>query len=106
MPDLKIEYRKASDYKLIPVTGAWGGLSPHGEIIFDLFVEKRETPQSVTVKIEQGKVPQEIQTEEGVIVRESQIGIVVRPDIALVIGKWLIKNAREAGVIDTGEGHA
>jgi hypothetical protein len=106
MPDLKIEFRKVSDYKLIPVTGAWGGLSPQGEIIFDLFVEKREAPKSVTIRIENGKAPLEIQREEGVTVRESQIGIVVRPDIALSIGKWLIEKAREAGVIERSEGHA
>lgn len=106
MPDLKIEFRKASDYKIIPVTGAWGGVSPQGEIIFDLFVETREAPQSITMRIEQGRVPEEIHKEEGVIIRESQIGIVVRPDIALSIGKWLIEKAQEAGVIERSEGHA
>jgi len=106
MPDLKIEFRKASDYKIIPVTGAWGGVSPQGEIIFDLFVETREAPRSITMRIEQGRVPEEIHKEEGVIIRESQIGIVVRPDIALSIGKWLIEKAQEAGVIERSEGHA
>jgi hypothetical protein len=106
MSDVKIEFRKASDYKMIPVTGAWGGVNPQAEIVFDLFVEKRETPPSVTMRIEMGKAPQEMPIEEGVIVREFQIGIVVRPDIAFSIGKWLIEKAREAGVVERSEGQA
>jgi hypothetical protein len=106
MPDVKITFKKASDYKRIAVTGAWGGVSPQGEIIFDLYIESRDLPQSLTMKLEPGKPPEEIQTGEEGFVRESQIGIVVRPDIAHSIGKWLIEKAKEAGVIERSEGHA
>ena len=36
MPEIKITFRKAPDYRIIPVTGAWGGVNPQGEIIFEL----------------------------------------------------------------------
>jgi hypothetical protein len=41
-------------------------------------------------------------------VRESQIGIVVRPDIARSLGEWLIQKANEAasGVAEGSEGRA
>ena len=106
MPDIKIQYTKAKDYRIIPVTGAWGGMSPQGEIIFDLWVEKRDVVHSVTLRIEQGKPPQEIETALPESVREAQIGIVVRPDIAYSLGKWLMEKAKEAGFIEGGEGHA
>jgi hypothetical protein len=96
--NIRIEFRKARDYRLIPVTGVWGGRTAQGEIIFDMTVEKRENPMSVTLELEKGKPPKEIAREGEVIVRESQIGIVLRPDIALSIGKWLIEKAKEAGV--------
>lgn len=96
MPDVKIECRKAPDYRIIPVTGAWGGVSPQGEIIFDLFVEKLEIPKSINIRIDPGRPPMEIGRDGQIHVRESQIGVVVRPDIARSIGEWLIQKAQEA----------
>ena len=108
MPEIKIAFRKAADYRIIPVTGAWGGVNPQGEIVFDLFVEKLEVPESVQIKVEPGRPPVEIAREGQVHVRESQIGIVVRPDIARSLGEWLLQKANEAasGIIGGSEGHA
>jgi hypothetical protein len=41
-------------------------------------------------------------------VRESQIGVVVRTDIACFLGEWLIQKANGAasGIIEGSEGHA
>jgi hypothetical protein len=107
MPEIKVEFKKGSDYRIIPVTGAWGGVNPQGEIIFDLFVEKLEV-QSIRIRVEPGRPPVEIAREEEIHVRESQIGVVVRPDIARSIGEWLIQKANEAssGIIGGSEGHA
>jgi len=108
MPEIKITFKRAADYRMIPVTGAWGGVSPQGEIIFDLFVEKLEVPESVQIKVEPGHPPVEIGRQGQVHVRESQIGVVVRPDIARSLGEWLIQKANEAASGTTGgsEGHA
>jgi hypothetical protein len=108
MPEIKITFKKALDYRIIPVTGAWGGINPQGEIILDLFVEKLEVPDSVKIKVEPDHPPVEIAIEGQVHIRESQIGVVVRPDIARSIGEWLIQKAKEAasGIIGGSEGHA
>jgi hypothetical protein len=95
MGDMKILFKRAADYRIIPVTGAWGGLNPQGEIIFDLFVEKLEI-ESIQVRVEPDGSPVETAREGEVHVRESQIGVVVRPDIAKSIGEWLIQKANEA----------
>jgi len=96
--ELEIIFEKATDYRLIAATGAWGGVSPQGEVIFDLFVDKFDPPDSMTVRI-----PSDGPTEEKKIggerhVRESQVGVILRPDIAMIIGRWLISKAEEAGI--------
>ncbi len=107
MPELKIAFKKALGYRIIPVTGAWGGVNPQGEIIFDLFVERLEV-ESVRVRVEPGRPPVETAREGEILVRESQIGVVVRADIARSLGEWLIQKAQEAasGIAGGSEGHA
>jgi hypothetical protein len=107
MPEIKIEFKKATDYRIIPVSGAWGGVNPQGEIIVDLFVEKLEI-ESVRLRVESGRPPVEIAREGQIQVRESQIGIVVSAGIARSIGEWLIQKAQEAasGTVGGSEGHA
>lgn len=106
MVELRIQFKKANDYKIIAATGAWGGVSPQGEIFFDFFVEKKEPPSSIRIKVEPGLPPEEISREEEVLVREAQIGVIIRPDIAHAIGKWLLEKAREAGFTERSEGNA
>ena len=108
MPEIKIQFKKTQDYRIIPITGAWGGINPQGEIVFDLFVERMEVPESIQMKIEPGRPPLEVRREGEAHVRECQVGIVVRPDIARSIGEWLIQKATEAnaGIVKGSEGHA
>jgi hypothetical protein len=108
MSGIRITFRKAPGYRIIPITGAWGGVNPEGEIVFDLFVEKLEVPESIQIKVEPGRPPVEISREGQIHVRESQIGVVVRPDIARSLGEWLIQKANEgaSGVAEGSEGRA
>ena len=94
---VKIKFRKSNDYKMIPATGAWGGLSPNNEVIFDLFVEKHVYPESTEIETENGRKVGEKQKLEKIFIREAQIGVVLRPDIAYLIGEWLIGKAKDAG---------
>lgn len=98
---VKIKFRKSNDYKIIPVTGVWGGLSPNNEVVFDLFIEKHLNPEFIEIEIENGRKVGEKQKGEQAIIREVQIGIVLRPDIADSIGKWLIEKAHDAGFVKT-----
>lgn len=105
MPEINIKFTKAHDYKIIPATGAWGGVSPHGEVIFDFYVEKLESPETVQIRIEPGRPVEELGRQGEMQVREAQIGVILRPDIAHSIGRWLIEKAKEAGFIE-GKGAA
>jgi len=96
MKTIKIQYEEAKDYRMIPVTGIWGGIAPNGEIFADFFVERQKTPTLTILEIdESGKILKDAQTGQKYI-REKQIGIILRPDIALSIGNWIVKKAKEA----------
>lgn len=95
---VKITFSKSNDYKIIPATGAWGGLSPNNEVVFDFFIEKHVNPEFIELEIENGKKVGEKQKGERAFIREAQVGIVLRPDIAYAIGEWLIEKAKNAGV--------
>jgi hypothetical protein len=93
---IPIRIGRAKDFRYIPATGAWGGVSPHGEIICNFFVEYLEPPESLSLLADEGKKRiQEIKDEgeQKKHYRELQVGIVLRPDIARGVGEWLIKEA-------------
>ncbi len=96
MTTIKIQYEEAKDYRSIPVTGIWGGVAPNGEIFADFFIERQKSPSSTHIEIdESGKLVKETPSGQKYI-REKQIGIILRPDIALSIGNWLVDKAKEA----------
>jgi hypothetical protein len=94
---LKITFEKSNEYKVIAATGAWGGLSSNNEVVFDFFIEKHEIPKFIELEIKNGKKVGEKQELENTIIRELQVGVVLRPDIAHSIGEWLIEKAKTAG---------
>lgn len=94
---VEVVFKRATDYRVIPATGAWGGVSPHGEVVVDLFVEASENPDQLVLEVEEGKPPTEVKRSETRIARESQIGVVMRPDIAYSVGQFLIEKAKQAG---------
>lgn len=99
----KVLFSRALDYRVIPATGAWGGLSPNGEIVFDLYVEKRQNPEKMEIEAEKGVPTREKRhPDPQPLVRESQIGIVLRPDIAKSIGEFLVGLADKAIVKKEG----
>ncbi|MGA9756110.1 MAG: hypothetical protein WBV23_13315 [Desulfobaccales bacterium] len=93
---LAIFYKKNEYYRLLPATGAFGGPSPTGDIIVDFFVERQTHPEKIILELDPSG-PKEIKREGERIVREIQVGILLRPDRAHAIGKWLIEKASQAG---------
>lgn len=93
-----IVFQRLPDYRLYSSTGVWGGINPQGLIICDFFLDQINHPKTVSFTVHDGTV---IQGEEDsshiTITRELQVGIVLKPDIAYLIGQWLIEKAKEAG---------
>jgi len=93
----RIIYSKDQGYKLVPVTGAWGGVSPQKEIIVDFYIDNLRHPDSIEITAAGGKIVKEDRTPaESPIDRVLQFGVVLRPDIARSIGKFLIEKANDA----------
>lgn len=95
--NIKVYFSKTKDYKIIPATGVWGGISPSGDIAFDLFIDKTNSPEYIELKVNSDNKTEEVKRGEEKLVRESQIGIILRPGVAYTIGEWLIKKAEAAG---------
>jgi hypothetical protein len=86
------KYERHPDYRIVYANGAVGGVTPRGEIMYDLFIEfvgvPEETVHSVTPEglgPEIGRTP-----ESPPFTRQSQIGVVMTPGQAKSFGYWLI----------------
>lgn len=96
MPEIHIYFKKADGYKVMPVSGAWGGLTPQGLVHCDFFVEKSENPERVVMSLDEttGEAREISRSpEQNFVVRESLVGVMMQPDMARSIGKWLIAQA-------------
>jgi hypothetical protein len=91
--EIKVIYRKAPDFRLFPATGAWGGPSVNGEIIVNFYVDRVQEPESVTVMIDESTGTGAEKLPPPQHAREVLVGIVMRPDIALAIGQFLVDKA-------------
>lgn len=92
--EVKVIYRKDPAYRLIPATGAWGGPSLTSEIIINFYVDRAQEPTDVTLIIDQATgtaVEKPLPPPQNV--RELLVGIVMRPDIALAVGQFLVEKA-------------
>ena len=92
---LEVKFEKSPDFKIVPATGAWGGPTPQGELLCNFYVEYTEIPESIKLEITDGSSEEIGKITTDVLVRELQVGIVMRPDIAKSIGEWLIRNAEQ-----------
>ncbi len=97
--NLQIVFEKDPDYKLIPVSGCWGGVTPQRYVQMDMYFEYRNSPEKIVfenvktiLNIEQGRT-------EGSqdIIRKAYCGCVMSPEIAYSISVWLKQKAKEAG---------
>ncbi len=98
LKEVRVYFQNNPEYKLIHATGAWGGITPQGQVLCQLFFDRRENPETVALLIEKdGEVKETSRTGEQRLIRDILVGIVLRPDHAYSIGAWLQKNAIEAG---------
>jgi len=101
-PDrVNFRYVEGRDYRLVPVSGVSGGITPDGQVIAHLFREFAELPETATHEVgPDGRLGNEIaQTwrhAEGIwIERRLVIGTVLSGDTARCIGKWFIDRAED-----------
>lgn len=98
-----VKYKNATQCQTVPATGAWGGLNPQGEIICHFFVEHLVFPQDAEFVIDKdtGNLIREETGEVSETVREVQVSVVMRPDIAKTIGEWLVNKTKLITPVDS-----
>jgi hypothetical protein len=96
---LRFQFSLAPDYRLLAANGAWGGITTSGLIAADLYVDRQALPEATILRISDGtagneeKIPPD--SEERLMEREVQVGLLLTPEAARVIGQWLIGKADE-----------
>jgi hypothetical protein len=85
-------YSKSSDYKLVPATGIYGGPTATGHIRVEFFVDHPTDPdKTVHAVTPEGRIGEELEREprDRSITREFQMGLILAPEVADSIGRWL-----------------
>lgn len=114
---VKFHYIKANDFRVVHMDGVFGGLSPTGDIFMSIFSQRPPIPQTTVQPVkENGELGDELMSERIVkegIVREIEVGIAVRPEIAENLIKWLQEKVdqyktlkSQAGPLDQEKKHA
>ncbi|WP_028973132.1 hypothetical protein [Spirochaeta cellobiosiphila] len=96
--EITFEFVKDPDYKMIAINGAWGGVTPRGEIKFDLFFEHVDFPEEVSYMTTPDGLGPEVSRDpvKSSIIREVMMGIVMTPENAANLGHWLIEKSNQA----------
>jgi len=106
--DFTVIFDNGGTHGMLPVTGAYGGPGPDGfSVIAHLYVEHVTVPSLTSHDVgESGEVDlskgQHIRRAD--LTREIQASIVLSPEHAEVVGKWLMNKGREAVKVRQAKG--
>ncbi|MFO8098097.1 MAG: hypothetical protein R6T83_00575 [Salinibacter sp.] len=94
-------YESTGDAPTIAATGAHGGPTPDGaSVVANLYVERASIPHHVSHQInEEGQVNLSERSEQvtrGELTRDVQASLVMTPEHAMQLGRWLQRNAKKA----------
>lgn len=95
------KYEQGAGYRIVHATGARGAITPSGGILFELFTEFAVPPSEEIHRLNPNGTLGGLEfahpkKETVEISRQLQVGVVVSPDDAESIGKWLLKKVEEA----------
>ena len=97
---IKFKYVFPENYNPIYCNGALGGISTHGEIVANFFLERMPIPNSMTNTINPdgsigGIVSVDPETIDETVIRYVSTGIVLSEDSAKAIYTWLGNQIKE-----------
>ena len=94
---ITIHFRRDEDYRLIPVNGVWGGVTPRGDIKAEFLHESQALPEAITHEVTaEGTLTKAKHTLASSYQRTVLVGMVLTAEQAESIGRWLQQRAREA----------
>lgn len=105
--EVEFRYSRSPGYRLHPADGAWGGLTPGGDVMVCFYVEHFPTPSTVRQPVnEDGTLGKEVfrepPREPGVITRELQTGVVLTLDEAERLAQWLAGRVKQRQALQRG----
>ncbi len=85
------------NYRIVATNGAWGGITPRGDIHVDFFVERQGIPESVKQTIsEEGALGGITETKPGKrLVRTLQVGVLITVEEAQNLVKFLTDRIKQ-----------
>lgn len=91
--EITFRFEKDPEYRIIVANGAWGGITPRGELNFDLFFEHVETPEEISYMTTPDGLGPEVHREPqpAPITREAMVGVVMTVDNAENFAKWILE---------------
>ena len=92
---VKFIFRKSEGYQIHYVNGAFGGLTPRGDILYHLFFEHRDLPGEEEMTIEEGKLKPQEDLADLEMVRDLKVGIIMTPEQAESLANWLLSRVGE-----------
>jgi hypothetical protein len=96
--EVTVVYKEGAGYRLVPVTGAYGGPTTGGELFrMELYVEALEVPESVRYSVVDGTLGKELEREpkERRLVRQLQVGVVMPIASAELLAAWIQQKLKE-----------
>ena len=102
---IDIHYEKSNLFRVIPVEGAYGGLTPHGKILMSVYNERWPLPKVVTHEFHPdgtlGKMTQS-SGREGVY-REVETALLMDVSTAKAMTKWLSEKIEQVDRLTGGK---
>ena len=88
---ISFEYKLSADYKVHAVNGIFGGITPKGDLMINLFYEGHPIPEHSTYNINQdGTIGDEKERiVSNALVRNIPFGVSMTIDTAKSLKKWL-----------------
>ena len=102
---VRMKYVFKEDYNPAYITGAYGGISPAGELVANFYMERMPIPNSVTYALsESGNLGEvvSVDPEDFVMVRYVQSGVIMNKAAAVFIRDWLNDQIRK---MEDNNGH-
>ncbi len=95
---IKIRYIFRNDYNPVYANGAYGGITPSGEIVANFYFERHPLPKSEILRPDgHNYEPSDLANSS---VRFIDTGVIMSPETARNLAKWLEKQADMALNID------
>ncbi len=100
---LKFKYKFSEDYNPVYVNGAFGGVTPNGELVLNFYLERHAIPKSQTMELAPGgrlgeEVGREPEDHKASMVRFMTNGVVLSPLGAAQIYSFIGRHLKSMGI--------